>query len=109
MQLSSRRITWKSQRSVEITCIYKKVLKPVIALENLLWNDYVMVVYLCDDSEQVVGHLSIELSFLMCKFISHENLAHMKLNVGEVMLRNKIHSFKSRSNYVFCILQPQLV
>ena len=31
-----------------------------------------MGVYLCDDCEQVVGHLPIELSFLMCKFITRK-------------------------------------
>ena len=34
-------------------------------------------------------------------------LAHMKLNVREIMLRNTI-LFKAASNYLFC-LQPQLV
>ena len=103
-----------------------------------------MGVYLCDDCEQVVGYLPVELSFLMCKFISHEGcsleflptgpcmledrlvvvgnfiarchannphakklvlilktelekkklkLAHMKLNIREVMLQNKMHTF----------------
>ena len=36
------------------------------------YDDYAMGVYLCDDCEQVVGYLQIELSFLMCKFISRE-------------------------------------
>ena len=65
--------------------IYKKVWKPVVGEtllchhdereEAKLYNDYAIGIYLHGDQgchEQLVCHLPIELSFLLCKFLDRQ-------------------------------------
>lgn len=162
-------IAFERRYSLEIATVCrghhvcKEVWKPVIGEhlfckhdtreEAMRYDDYAVGVYQSADSQQVVGHLPTELSFLLCKFISRQGcsleftptgprkledglvvpgnfiarcradkphakklitilkteldkkkskLSHMQLDIGEVMLRNKIrHEANCRSHEAY--------
>ena len=66
--------------------VYKKIWKPVIGetlvcrhdtrAEAKQYDDFAVEIYLVDDHDdgkKLVGHVPIELSFLLCKFLTHDS------------------------------------
>ena len=86
--------------------------------EVWLYDDYAVGVYFCNDCEQVVGHLQIELSFLMCKFICCEGCSLEFSPTGSCMLEDglvvpgnfiaRCHANKLHAKKLTLILKTEL-
>ena len=83
--------------------VYKKIWKPVIG-ETLIcrhdtraeakqYDDFAVGIYLVDDQDdrqKLVGHVPIELSFLLCKFLTHDSCILKFSPAGARMLEDRL-------------------
>ena len=81
--------------------VFKKIWKPVVGetlvcrhdtrAEAKQYDDFAVGIYLVDDQDdgqKLVGHVPIELSFLLCKFLTRDSCILKFCPAGERMLEN---------------------